>query len=210
MSEAIIIDKNGESIWGSAEERLSEVQQWLLPELEKIKQKIEENEQKQYPAKLNFLPRITNFLDAHLRLKPLITFELATSITSAELQNYATAFFKLLIFIREYVPDYIANKQIFCAFISISTSAFDELQNSNNGEICAVIESLLDSFKDTNMTGAMGGAVNSTATFNRMRAKGAGYGVTLKADEQQQANNTVFLLDNDAIQRKLKQITNRQ
>lgn len=202
----IILDEQGNPIWGNPQDRLNEIKFILQPHLEDIKKKIEFNDKKMYPQKLNFIPTITNLLDGYLRKKRLIRYDYAIDIDSETLYEFSNAFFDLLIFIRGYVPEYIANKQTFCAFIGFATSVFNELQNSQDGDIVAIIDNLLDSFRETNMSGAMGGTVNTTATFNRMRAKDSGYSMQLKADEQQQTANTMIVMDNDTVKKQLENV----
>ena len=202
----IILDEQGNPIWGEPQERLNDIKFILQPHLEDIKKKIEFNDKKMYPQKLNFIPSITNLLDGYLRKKRLIRYDYAIDIDAETLHEYSSAFFDLLIFIRGYVPEYVANKQTFCAFVSISVSAFNELRNSTDGDIVAIIENLSDSFMETNMSGAMGGTVNTTATFNRMRAKDSGYSMQLKADEQQQTGNTMIVMDNDTVKKQLESV----
>ena len=202
----IIINENGESIWGDPQERLFSIEKTLEYRLEEFKNKIAENEKRMYPQKLNFMPSITNILDAYLRKRPLVPFGYAIDIPTEVLQSYADAFFDLLIFIRDYVPEYIANKQTFCAFASISVAAFNKLQTSPNAEIVAIIDNLNDSFVDTNIVSAQGGVTNATATFNRIRAKGAGYGVSMTASGDEPQSNTVVLLDNDSVKRQLSSL----
>ena len=200
----IILDEQGNSIWGEPQERLNDIKFILQPHLEDIKKKIEANDKRMYPQKLNFIPNITNLLDGYLRKKRLIRYDYAIDIDAETLQGFSEAFFDLLIFIRGYVPEYVANKQTFCAFVSISVSAFNDLKNSQDGDIVSIIDNLSDSFMETNMIGAMGGTVNTTATFNRMRAKDSGYSMQLKADEQQQTANTMIIMDNDTVKKKLE------
>lgn len=202
----IILDENGNSIWGEPQERFNEIKNILQPHLEDIKKKIEVNDKRMYPQKLNFIPNVTNLLDGYLRKKRLIRYDYAINIDADTLQDFSVAFFDLLIFIRQYVPEYVANKQTFCAFVSISVSAFNELRNSQDGDIVSIIDNLSDSFMETNMSGAMGGTVNTTATFNRMRAKDSGYSMQLKADEQQQGGNTLVIMDNDTAKKRLSNI----
>lgn len=202
----IILDANGNSIWGESSERLKDIKSILQSHLEEIKKKIEFNDKKMYPQKLNFIPNITNLLDGYLRKKRLVRYDYAINIDADTLQEFSEAFFDLLIFIRTYVPEYVANKQTFCAFISIPVSAFNELRNSTDGDIVAIIENLSDSFMETNMSGAMGGTVNTTATFNRMRAKDSGYSMQLKADEQQQQSNNLIIMDNDTVKKQLESV----
>ena len=64
----IIIDEEGNSIWATPEERLNEIKGILKEPLEKIAARIDRNEKSMYPQKLNFLPSITNLLDAYLNL----------------------------------------------------------------------------------------------------------------------------------------------
>ena len=201
-----ILNDNGESVFGSPEAKLEKIKKLLEPSLKEFAERIRRNELRPNPQKLNFIPSITNLLDANLRKTPLVRYDYAIKISADELQSFADAFFDLLIFIRQYVPEYIANKQTFSAFASISVSAFNALLTSQDGEIVSIIESLSDSFLETNMSGAMGGTVNSTATFNRMRSKDAGYSLSLKSDEQEQLANTVVILDNDVVKRRLSNI----
>lgn len=203
MSDNVIIDEGGNNIWLDPQGRLSDIERVLKPKLEDLAMRLARNEQKMYPAKLNFIPTITNYADPYLRKAPLVRYDYAIQVDEEMLEDYKNAWFDLMIFIREYVPDYIANKQLFCAFMCISVSAFNYLQTSSNGNIVAIIESLLDSFEDTNMTSAQGGAVNSNATFNRMRAKDSGYNMQLKADEQNNDANKIVIIDNDKIKRQL-------
>ena len=202
----IILDENGNSIWGEPQERFNEIKTILQPHLEDIKKKIEANDKRMYPQKLNFIPNVTNLLDGYLRKRKLVRYDYAINIDADTLQDFSVAFFDLLIFIRQYVPEYVANKQTFCAFVSISVSAFNELRNSPDGDIVSIIDNLSDSFMETNMSGAMGGTVNTTATFNRMRAKDSGYSMQLKADEQQQGSNTLVIMDNDTAKKRLSNI----
>ena len=202
----IILDENGNSIWGDPQDRFIEIKNILQPHLEDIKKKIEANDKRMYPQKLNFIPNITNLLDGYLRKRKLVRYNYAINIDSDTLQEFSVAFFDLLIFIRQYVPEYVANKQTFCAFVSISVSAFNDLRNSQDGDIVSIIDNLSDSFMETNMSGAMGGTVNTTATFNRMRAKDSGYSMQLKADEQQQGSNTLVIMDNETAKKKLSNI----
>ena len=202
----IILDENGNSIWGEPQERFNEIKTILQPHLEDIKKKIEANDKRMYPQKLNFIPNVTNLLDGYLRKRKLVRYDYAIDIDADTLQDFSVAFFDLLIFIRQYVPEYVANKQTFCAFVSISVSAFNELRNSQDGDIVSIIDNLSDSFMETNMSGAMGGTVNTTATFNRMRAKDSGYSMQLKADEQQQCGNTLVIMDNDTAKKRLSNI----
>lgn len=202
----IILDADGNSIWADSGERLKDIKFILQPHLEDIKKKIDANDKRMYPQKLNFIPTITNLLDGYLRKKRLVRYDYAKDIDADTLQEFSEAFFDLLIFIRNYVPEYVANKQTFCAFVSISVSAFNELRNSNDGDIVAIIENLSDSFMETNMSGAMGGTVNTTATFNRMRAKDSGYSMQLKADEQQQQSNNLIIMDNDTVKKQLESV----
>lgn len=202
----IILDENGNSIWGDPQDRFIEIKNILQPHLEDIKKKIEANDKRMYPQKLNFIPNVTNLLDGYLRKRKLVRYDYAIDIDSDTLQEFSVAFFDLLIFIRQYVPEYVANKQTFCAFVSISVSAFNELRNSQDGDIVSIIDNLSDSFMETNMSGAMGGTVNTTATFNRMRAKDSGYSMQLKADEQQQGSNTLVIMDNETAKKKLSNI----
>lgn len=202
--ENIICDENGNSIWADPEERLAYIEKAIKPKLENFKHRIEQNEKKMYPAKLNFIPAVINILDAHLRLTPLVSYDYAIQITKNQLQEFANAWFRLMIFIRDYVEDFIANKQTFCAFASISVGAFNQLGNSENGEICAIIDNLRDSFHETNMSGAMGGTVNTTATFNRMRAKDAGYNMSMTATgDEAQTNTQFFIMTNDTVKKEL-------
>ena len=202
----IILDENGNSIFGDPAERLAEIEQILQPKLADIKNKIDMNNRRDFPQKLNFLPAITNILDANLRKRPLVRYDYAVQIDRETLQAYANAFFDLLIFIREYVPEYIANKQTFCAFASMAVPAFNQLRNSNDGDIVAITDNFSDSFDDSNMTSAQGGTTNATATFNRMRARGIGQDAVLKADEQAQTNNNVLIMDNETVRKQLNNL----
>ena len=112
----VILDENGEPIWGDPQKRLEEIQTILQPHLEDIKRRIDFNEKKMYPQKLNFIPTITNLLDGYLRKKRLIRYDYAVDIDSDTLQDFSSAFFDLLIFIRQFVPEYIANKQVLRCF----------------------------------------------------------------------------------------------
>lgn len=199
----IVLNEKGESIWANPEERLEEIEQILKPHLEDMKIRSERNEMKQYPAKLNFIPQITNLLDAYLRRRPLVRDDYAKMISAELLQDFASAFFELLIFIRQYVPEYIANKQAFCAFASISVNAFNFLNNAEDGEVVAITENLLDSFHDTNMSGAMGGTVNTSATFNRMKAKDAGYNLEIKNEGDGQKALNINVFDKETVAKKL-------
>ena len=124
----IVLDENGQSVFGNPREKLEKIENILRPKLQEIKLKIERNERSPYPQKLNFLPAITNILDANLRKNPLVKYNYAIDIGAEELQEFANAFFDLLLFIRDFVPEYIANKQTFCAFASISVNAFNILK----------------------------------------------------------------------------------
>jgi hypothetical protein len=76
MSE-IILDENGNSIWADPQERLAEIEKFLKPKLVNIRNEIKENNMRLYPQKLNFLPAITNLLDANLRKRPLVRYDYA-------------------------------------------------------------------------------------------------------------------------------------
>ena len=203
MPRRIILDETGKSIWADPAKRLKEIKAILKPKLEDIAMRIANNEKKMYPAKLNFLPAITNLLDAYLRKTPLVRFDYAVDIEEETLQGFANAFFDLLIFIREYVPEYVANKQTFCAFASISVSAFNQLQQSQDGEIVAIIENLNDSFLETNISAAQGGATNATATFNRLRSRDVGHSLSLTQTGEENQGNTVVVLDNEMVKKQL-------
>lgn len=203
MPRRIILDETGKSIWADPAKRLKEIKAILKPKLEDIAMRIANNEKKMYPAKLNFLPAITNLLDAYLRKTPLVRFDYAVDIEEETLQGFANAFFDLLIFIREYVPEYVANKQTFCAFASISVSAFNQLQQSQSGEIVAIIDNLNDSFLETNISAAQGGATNSAATFNRLRSRDVGHSLSLTQTGEEVQGNTVVVLDNETVKKQL-------
>lgn len=200
--EEVIIDNDGNLVWGNPTLRLEEIKKVIEPRLREFQENKRKDLLRMKPLNINYIPQINNVLDANLRKKPLVRFDYATQIPAMVLQDYADKFFDLLIFIREYFPEYIANKQIFCAFCSMSTMAFNQLANSNDGEIVAIVENITDSCQDTSMTGAMGGAVNSAATFNRMKAKGAGYDMEIKSDSESKIQ-TAIILDNDTVRKQL-------
>lgn len=200
--EQVIVNEDGELIWGNPTLRLIEIQERIKPRIEEFARNKRADMMKMKPMNINYIPQINNLLDAFLRKKPLLRYDYAIAIPAEVLQDYADKFFDLLIFIREEFPEYIANKQIFCAFCSMSTMAFNQLANSNNGDIVAIIENITDSCQDTSMTGAMGGAVNTAATFNRMKAKGAGYDMQIQNDSESKSQTTI-ILDNDVVRRKL-------
>lgn len=202
MEKQIILNSDGTSIFYNAEERLNEIKNIIKPELIKIKNIVEENNKRMYPQKLNFISNITNILDANLRLKPLIRYDYALTIDSETLQELSNAFFRLMIFIREYYPEFIANKQTFSAFCGFSVSVYNSLQNSPNGDIVSIIESINDSCIEVNLTAAQSGSVSGNTTISRMKAKGAGHDLQIKSDGEQTSNVT-FVLDNDMIKKQL-------
>lgn len=205
MNEEIIINDKDKIIWADPQERLKIIKVILKPKLIEYREKIERNSKSQFPQKINFIPAITNILDANLRKTPLVRYDYAICIDSETLQQFSLAYFDLMIFIRDYVPEFISNKQTFSAFCSFSTSVFNYLQNSQNGDIVAIMENIVDSSIDTNMSGAMGGSVSSSATFNRMKASGtAGYDVQIKSESEGTKNLTINVLDNDSITKRLQ------
>jgi len=205
MGKEIVLNGDGSSIFYNAEERLNEIKSVIEPELIKIKRVIEVNNQKMYPQKLNFISHITNILDANLRLKPLIRYDYAILIDPYTLQEYSNAFFRLMIFIRSYYPEFIANKQTFSAFCGFSVSVYNALQNSPDGDIVSIIESINDSCIEVNLTAAQSGSISGTTTINRMKAKGAGHDLQIKS-ESEQSGNITFVLDNDMVKKQLASV----
>ena len=205
MGKEIVLNGDGSSIFYNAEERLNEIKSVIEPELIKIKRVIEVNNQKMYPQKLNFISNITNILDANLRLKPLIRYDYAILIDPYTLQDYSNAFFRLMIFIRSYYPEFIANKQTFSAFCGFSVSVYNTLQNSPDGDIVSIIESINDSCIEVNLTAAQSGSISGTTTINRMKAKGAGHDLQIKS-ESEQSGNITFVLDNDMVKKQLASV----
>lgn len=205
MGKEIVLNGDGSSIFYNAEERLNEIKSVIEPELIKIKRVIEVNNQKMYPQKLNFISNITNILDANLRLKPLIRYDYAILIDPYTLQDYSNAFFRLMIFIRSYYPEFIANKQTFSAFCGFSVSVYNALQNSPDGDIVSIIESINDSCIEVNLTAAQSGSISGTTTINRMKAKGAGHDLQIKS-ESEQSGNITFVLDNDMVKKQLASV----
>lgn len=202
-----ILNGDGKFCWVDPNERLKEVSAELKPQLQEIKSKMEENSKKMYPEKLNFIGEINNYIDDAVRQGARVRYDDAIAIDYDTLLGFYNAWFKLMKFIRSYYPKYFANKQLFSAFCGFNSSAFDKLCASQDGDIIALMESLVDSFVDGNFAAGQSGTASNSMTTSRLKAGGtAGYDVKIKNDSEQQTTNNFLLIDNESTLKKLKNL----
>lgn len=194
-------------VWVDAKQRLDEIQNALKPRLEEIKKKIEANELRQYPQKLNFIGVINNYIDTAVRKGDRVRYDDAIAIDYKTLKGFYDAWFDLMGFVREYYPEYFANKQLFSGFCGFSTQVFDELCNSPDGDIIALMNSLVDSMVDSNFVAGQSGTVSGNMTTSRLKAGGsAGYDVKIKNDSDQAQTNNFIMIDNESTLKKLRSL----
>lgn len=202
-----ILNGEGKFCWVDPNERLNTVVKEITPQLQDIKHKMDENSKKMYPEKLNFIGEINNYIDDAVRQGARVRYDDAIAIDYDTLLGFYNAWFKLMKFIRGYYPKYFANKQLFSAFCGFNSSAFDKLSASQNGDILALMESLIDSFVDGNFAAGQSGTAVNSMTASRLKAGGtAGYDVKIKNDSDQQTTNNFLLIDNESTLKKLKNL----
>lgn len=202
-----IIGNNGALIWDDPQERLNRIKEVIKPKLEEIKRKIEDNDKRMYPQKLNFIGVINNYIDTEVRKGNRVRYDEAILIDYNTLGGFYDAWFDLMGFVRDYYPEYFANKQLFSGFCGFSTQVFDYLCNSPDGDIIALMNSLVDSMIDSNFVAGQSGTVSGNMTTSRLKAGGnAGYDVKIKNDSDQNQTNNFLLIDNESTLKKLKSL----
>ena len=202
-----VIDITETIDFGSPQEKLERIKKSLQPKLQQIKEKVDANEKRMYPQKLNFIGIINNYIDTEVRKGDRIKYNEAISIDYITLKGFYDCWFDLMGFVRDYYPEYFANKQLFSGFCGFSTQAFDYLCNSPDGDIIALMNSLVDSMVDGNFVAGQSGTVSGSMTTSRLKAGGnAGYDVRIKNDSEQTQTNNFLVLNNDSVLKKLKNI----
>lgn len=202
-----ILNDNGLYIWCNPQDKLNEIEVGIKSKLEEIKRKLDENEKRAYPQKLNFISIVNNYVDTICRKSERVRYDDAILIDYNTLKGYYDAWFDLMAFIREYYPEYFANKQLFSGFCGFSTQVFDYLCNSQDGDILALMNSLVDSMVDSNFAAGQSGTASNTMTTSRLKAGGnAGYDVKIKNDSETATTNNYMLLTNENIEKQLKKL----
>lgn len=202
-----IIDNEGLFVWADPKSRLEIIEEQMKPKLEEIKRKVDENDKRMYPQKLNFIGVLNNYLDTCVRKGDRVRYDDAITINYNILKGFYDAWFDLMAFIREYYPEYFANKQLFSGFCGFSTQVFDYLTTSQDADIIALMTSLIDSMIDSNFAAGQSGTTSNTMTTSRLKAGGnAGYDVKIKNESENGTTNNFMLINNENIEKQLKKL----
>ena len=201
-----IINEDGSFVWIPPKEKINYIKEDLAETLERVRLRVEKNEARDKPQKLNLNTYISTKLFNALSYFPNVPYNCAINIDLETLREYILAFRKLVGYIIDYYDDYVCTKEQFNAFMGISYGAYNTLLISSDADILAEMERLEGFLGEIQLVSAQTGIFKEKSTETRLRADGIGHGMNLKNEEDKKGGITVNVFDPDAINKKLGNI----
>ena len=204
----LIIDDDGNvrSPWESADEKLEAVKKTITPELIRLKERFEANENSVKPRQLNFNSTITQTLFIAFNKFKSVPYSIAIHIDVDTLNEYIRAYMGLMEYIKQYYPDFIGSKTVFSAFLGITASAYSALLSSSDPDVSSEMEMLNDKLCELEIVSAQSGINAERSTETKLRADTVGYGVNLKPNIESVTIKNTMSLDNDSVRRQLERV----